>query len=287
MARKNIFEILNGSELDLEYEVRKLFSLLQEECIDYLGSYTVEAFVDEYEFAKWPHRCRCRDTDEMKLRLNIRNLKQILSSNFNTLNYLEYIGNMLFLCQNTDEFLDYDDDFNYITESLRYILDQLNMSFYTHPSNDRVTLQEKDPAATAAAEISEPQLALSIIEYNHHTLKGDLEAKKSILFSLGHDLERYSRELKTFRPDLADEAGFLLNSLNIRHNNSTPPEGKSLDNYIPHVAEMKPETLEEWYDETYQVLLLCILEYDHLARKGKIKELKDACYASKALAKKQ
>ena len=37
---------------------------------------------------------------------------------------------------------------------------------------------------------------------------------------------------------------------------------------------MTDEELESWYDETYQMLLLSILELDNVERNKKVKELK-------------
>ena len=38
---------------------------------------------------------------------------------------------------------------------------------------------------------------------------------------------------------------------------------------------MSNDELEKWYDETYQVCLLCFLELDNIERKKKIKELNE------------
>lgn len=56
--------------------------------------------------------------------------------------------------------------------------------------------------------------------------------------------------------------------MNIRHNNLS---GK---NAVPYVQNMSDVELEEWYDETYQILLLCILEYDNIERNNKISKFK-------------
>lgn len=48
-------------------------------------------------------------------------------------------------------------------------------------------------------------------------------------------------------------------------------EGKSAIDYVKNLSE---EEREYWYDETYQLILLCILEYDNIERTKKITELK-------------
>ena len=37
---------------------------------------------------------------------------------------------------------------------------------------------------------------------------------------------------------------------------------------------MKPDELERWYDETYQMCLLAFLQLEQLARKDEVQELK-------------
>ena len=101
---------------------------------------------------------------------------------------------------------------------------------------------------TAAAEIVESKLAYEIIQYNHHLLKGDIEKKRRILKVLADKIEPMRTEFKKQQKnkELESDIGFLLNNMNIRHNNL---EGK---NAVDYVKELSDEELEEWYDETYQ-----------------------------------
>jgi hypothetical protein len=58
--------------------------------------------------------------------------------------------------------------------------------------------------------------------------------------------------------------------MNLRHNNIEPSD----KNYRPFVAKMDKNTLEYWYDETYQMILLAKLLLDNVARTSNIKVLK-------------
>lgn len=62
----------------------------------------------------------------------------------------------------------------------------------------------------------------------------------------------------------------MLNNLNLRHNNIMPSD----NNYKDFVAKMDIATLENWYDELYQMLLLAFLEIDQIERNSKVKTLK-------------
>ena len=121
---------------------------------------------------------------------------------------------------------------------------------------------------TAVAETVDPNTAYAVIEYNHHLLKGDIAEKQRRLKLLADKFEPIRGELKKVDKDLESNTGDLLNKMNIRHNNM---EGK---NAIEYVKNLTDEQLEEWYDETYQMLLLCFLEYENIERNKKISELK-------------
>ena len=68
--------------------------------------------------------------------------------------------------------------------------------------------------------------------------------------------------------NLESNTGFLLNKMNIRQNNK---EGKNASEYVANLAD---EELEKWYDETYQMLLLAMLEVDNIERNRMVNELK-------------
>ena len=63
------------------------------------------------------------------------------------------------------------------------------------------------------------------------------------------------------------EIGCLLNKLNIRHNNVEEAKAEAF------TQQLSPEELEEWYDDTYQLLLLAFLEKDNMKRRQKVKDL--------------
>ena len=68
---------------------------------------------------------------------------------------------------------------------------------------------------------------------------------------MGADLEPRRKEIEEIYKVLDSRTFFLLNNMNIRHNNRT----KGDKNYVEKVARMKKGTLEKWYDKTYQLML--------------------------------
>ncbi len=128
----------------------------------------------------------------------------------------------------------------------------------------------KDQAAISVAEIIDPDLSYRVIEYNHYSMKGDLDRKKNILLALSDKLESQRSALKQANSALESDLFYLFNKVNIRHNNID----KAGKKYKPYAASMDKETLEKWYDDTYQMCLLAFLEIDHLERKSRVKQLK-------------
>jgi len=143
---------------------------------------------------------------------------------------------------------------------------------YMANSQDGITdFVPKDQAAISVAEIVDPTLSYRIIEYNHYSMKGDLERKKAVLVALADKLEPKRAKLKQINNSLEADLFYLLNNVNIRHNNADQG-GK---NYIQFVANMKDSDVEQWYDDIYQMCLLAFLELDHADRKVRVKRLKE------------
>ena len=120
----------------------------------------------------------------------------------------------------------------------------------------------------AVAEIVDENTACKVIEYNHYLLKGDINKKKEILLQLANKYEGIKSNIKRLNGKLDDDIGFMLNNINIRHNNKS---GKSKKEYV---SKMRKDTMEKWYDETYQMLLLAFLLTEQPSRSKKISQLK-------------
>ena len=132
---------------------------------------------------------------------------------------------------------------------------------------------EKNSAVTAVAEseLIPQESSYKVISYNHHSMKGEIEEKKSIILQLAGLLEGKKPVLHKINPSLESDLFYLFNNLNLRHNNCDPTDkGK----YKPFVEKMNKNDLEKWYDETYQMCLLAFMEIEQAERKPKFDELK-------------
>lgn len=132
----------------------------------------------------------------------------------------------------------------------------------------------KNPATTEAIECLEEKnadLALNMIEYNRVLLKGNLQRKREILVALADYTEPMNNDFKgTQYAALYSDSRFLVNAIDIRHNNSGKGD-------LPEKAKSwTSQEKEDWYDKTYQVLLTVILARKHIDVSKEIQDLKPA-----------
>ena len=284
MARKNIFEILEN-KWNIIDEVKRIFTLLNTDCINVglSGSETIIEFVDDYCFYDWKNRYSYLNIEDMAKDLDIKLDENKISSNLESieiLKYLEFARNLIMLCDTKlfiDNEKDSNDNYKYtyyqeytvLKENINIVLEHLNFSTKLLKKDERIILIEKNPSALAVAEIIDEDTACKVIEYNHYLLKGDIDKKKEILLQLANKYEGMKSNIKGINSKLDDDIGFMLNNINIRHNNRS---GKSKKEYV---SKMRKDTMEKWYDETYQMLLLAFLLNEQPSRSKKISQLKE------------
>ena len=121
---------------------------------------------------------------------------------------------------------------------------------------------EENPAAVSVAETLEGEIALETLRYNHHSMKGDLVAKRKMLVLMADWIEPKEKELADVNNRLKTNLFSNFNNLNSRHNNSDK---------TAHLTEAE---LEEIYDDTYQLWLLAVLTLDNRERQKKYEEMR-------------
>lgn len=279
--RKSIFEIVSES-IDIEDEVNRILIMAESEevlCTSRYTYYKLFKFVDEYCFVDWKHRGHFINVDDFLRALDFEDLKK--RATFDTealLTLIELVYNFWNLSHEKfyqDESLKYKlqwcGNYFHLKDVMDDILEKYNHIAYVNEDENFVLVIEDKEEVTATAEIVPSALANDVIKYNHRTLKGEVELKKSILLSLGAELEPKRKELQELNKPLSEDIFFMLNNINIRHNNRSK---KDKAKYKEYVAKMNKKQLEKWYDELYQMILLAFLLLDNVGRTEKIKELK-------------
>lgn len=282
--KKNIFDIINSQRYPL-LEIVRIDELLNKDGGVYVADEIFDAFtkgtpvsiikyVDDNLFKSWKQRGTCIDCDDFQRALDIAVFPKTddeLTNEF-ILIYCEYAANMIFLLR--QKIAKGDTTTNIVDaaeENIKKFLAWYNYELKYYPDREKVLVVSTNVPATTVAENRENEtLAYSIIEYNHYLLKGNIERKKEILLAMGSDLEPRRNEITEIYKKLAADIFFMLNNLDIRHNNRQ----KGDKNYVEKVSRMRKATLEKWYDELYQLMLAAYMILDSKAKLTGVDKLK-------------
>lgn len=276
MPRKNIFDIV-GNIFDVSIELKRMHRLFEQ--IIMIPSYPVDVTLRKYMyidgFSTWKNRGRCVDLNDFLSLLDYENLWNNAKTDVQDLFVLiEIIYNFWHIANNNTniwrEYSDNSRNFRLLRKIMDDCLAHYNYKGEYFPDAQQLIVIEDKPEATAVAELVDAEIGRKVLRYNHYMLKGDLETKKDILLALGADLEPKREQIKAIDKNVEDGIFYMLNNLHLRHNNKA--EGDK--HYKQAVAEMDDQTLENWYDELYQMMLLAYLQLDQVDRNAKVKTLK-------------
>lgn len=262
--RKNYFEILAEIDLDVNLELQKLHNLIREP----FWSVEVGRLCSLYELISISFRNYIRRKHFLELDEFLNEWASKTNILYQQERYFCYAELYLDLFSVLMPF----DDGN-IERQTMVVYDQINFVINTcgyslERINDRLIVVEDNvfanEAAQAVSEFAGVKEALSILEYNHFSNKGNIDRKKAILIKIYSLLEPWRDDLNNnieFKnvlklgnnnKVLALEKLFrMFNELNIRHNN----EAQQLTNMANNV-------IEGWYDKIYTMSLFVILGKD-------------------------
>ena len=273
MERIPFSQRLKNAKVDIRREYERLYSLFYLLKIPYgsIGNITLKETCAN-SFPNFPIRDTCISLDDFNdthgfnfedspIDFNIDYLVSFCEYTYNLVSYSErYNSGMITL--------DLNDAITFYIHQIMLVIGKIG--YMGHVKDNLMIIVPKDQVVISVAEIVDPNLSYRLIEYNHHSMKGNLEKKRAILLVLADQLEPLQTKLKEINSKLAKDVFFLLNNVNVRHNNID----QNGTNYNPYVANMKKEEFEQWYDTIYQLCLLAFLELEHLDRKERIDQLK-------------
>lgn len=279
--RKSIFDIV-ADKLDMKSDTYRLVTMANNEktlCVNGWVNYTVFEFVAEFCFEDWNYRSRYMNVDDYLKALDFEVL--VIDAEYDIeshLTLIELIYNFWNLAHNMfddEDFLgnlEWSGNFYHLKDVMDEILEEYNHRVYSNKDKDYFIVIENKPEVTAAAEImTSDTLSFNVIRYNHRSLKGEIEVKKAILASFGTELEPKRKVLQGINKQLSEDIFFMLNNMNVRHNNC---DASDSGKYKEYVSKMTLEQLEDWYDELYQMMLIAFLLLDNEERSVKVRELK-------------
>lgn len=278
--RRNFAQILKEVKIDIKAEYQKLYGMLYDRSIQVSNTNRISAY-DELSayFINFHFRGTCLSLEEFNDLHGFHFEKDPTDFNLEYLISLcEYIENLLMGYQciplsfpygygNTSPQLI---NIQFYLQQIGQVIEKIG---YMQANQDGfVIFVEKDPAAIAVAESEfiPENLSYKLISYNHHSMKGNLVAKKTTLFSLADLLEPQRPALETIDKQFASDLFYAFNNFHIRHNNAEPQSPK----YKKPIGDLPKEQLEHWYDEVYQMCLLAFLRLEHTDRKKNFDVLK-------------
>ena len=264
--RRNFAQVLEEGRIDLRNEYSKFYRIFYGNGSK--NDIPLKEIVSEC-FLSLHFRGFCLSLDEFNIMHGFLFEKQ--PKNFNEdylINFMEYIYNMIIYIRPQDVFFDRSKRF--CLEQIRKVLDSIG--YVTANEKEFTIFVPRDNCAIAVAEseLVPDNLSYKVLEYNHHSLKGNIEAKRDILVKLASILEAYDKKLNEINSTYKSDLFQLINSCNIRHNNID----KSSKQYKKYIAEMSEAELECTYDEIYQMCLLAFMQLEHADRREWLKELK-------------
>lgn len=261
--RRTFFDLLKNSKVDVNFELQKLNNLfIQDCCFHRRKSYSLHDLVAE-NFAKYYKR-REHFLSLQEL-LNAIYLECFDISEFDKyFLYAEMYVDLISMLDNLDN-QEIESQKNIIKTQIERVISSLGYKFIV--IDDRQIIVENNvfaieaaQAVTAFADIKE---ALSILEYNHFSNKGNIERKKEILKKIADLLEPWrkplnkSSELKDLlkanndKIQALEKLFYMYNKFNIRHNNE--------DQMLTGLSNQE---IESWYDKIYTMSLFVILGKD-------------------------
>lgn len=268
MSRKNLYEVLEQREINVEEEMNRLFAQLYEETDTPIGSVSIVGNIDD-DFVNLIREYHI-SADCFRDLLSDCGLNQSNNGEVHRIDDLFLLIEIITMCINSETFQVYA-----LTNQLENIKARINnIMEKTHHkivdiSNSKVKkliVISNDECIDQAAELvysDDPDLALSILGYSHYSEKNNLVAKREILLKVANYLEpRLKREHGNNRKDLTPrDILYAFNNFSIRHNSSNQISASD--------AEMN-----DLYDMLYREILWYILLPEHKKFSEKVNKLK-------------
>ena len=261
--RRTFFDVLKDSHVDVNIELQKLNDLFRQDCCYQWGeSYSLYDLVSENFAKQYKRREHFLSLQEL---LNAIYLECFDISEFDKyFIYAEMYVDLISILDGSGN-KDIESQKQVIKCQIEIVISSLGYKFIV--VDDRQIIVENNVFANEATQVvtefADIKEALSILEYNHFSNKGNIDRKKEILIKIASLLEPWRDDLNNNiafkdvlkldnKKVLAVEKLFrMFNTLNIRHNN----DGQQLTN-------MDNNTVEAWYDKIYTMSLFVILGKD-------------------------
>lgn len=259
--RRIFADILKNQKVDIKKEYERLYALFY--CRKYWD--TVRDIVAS-KFETLPFRRTCTSLEDFDEEFGFN--FELQPKNFDLdylLNFCEYVYNLVFYIK------DNDNQVKRVKAQVIKVVELIEFTFVPRDDGLKI-LVPKSPQAILVAETVSEHLSYKILEYNHHSLKGDLEGKKSILIKIAQELEPQRDDLKNIDSQLGKDLFKAFNNFNIRHNNCDEKDKKKFN---ASFTALDNERREELYDWTYNQCLIAFIKLENKNANTLFEEMKN------------
>lgn len=162
------------------------------------------------------------------------------------------------------------DSFAVAVDTSQKLITDLHLTEIKNEADVSLLIDASPVEHIAAESLQDDGSFQMLLEYRHHTMKENIEGKKSILSSLWTTIEPETTVLKGSEySQLLNDLLYMLNNYDIRHGNKTGL------NENPVLHDMSGADIEQAYDATFSLLVDIIMACDYVQNsKPYIKELK-------------
>ena len=265
MSRRSFADILLNSEFNPADEYYSLVHLLYDsDSPDHYSFYSLmnmyfgampfaDTAISLWDFNQRHHFMFSTDDD-----LSTVDLNRILL-------LCEYILNFAKQMQNIDVCMQ---DSLFFIRRIRAVCDKI--SYQEVEIKGIFALVPRNDLINAAAECSPAEVSIDLITFDYWRYKGDLERKRQYLSKFARELEPKRERLESLSKRLTSDFFYLVNSLNIRHNNAAEDSKK----YFEPLGSMSDHELESWYDTLRNMAASLFLLDDYSGFAESISKLK-------------
>ena len=267
--RRTFADVLENNKVDIKKEYSRLYEMFYE-CIN--SKFSLYTIIDSFFEEIWFRRT-CNSLKDFDDSYGFLFEKQ--PENFNIeylINFCEYLYNIIYgFDPNGEIAFQGREKIHRLRIQLNKVIDLIE---HTCIQNDKglTILVPKSPQANLVSQCVSENLSYKILEYNHYSLIGNLDAKKSILLKIALELEPHRSLLKNIDTTLEKNLFVAFNNYNIRHNNC---DSLDKNNFVPQFSNMKEKEQEEMYDWTYNQSLIAFLKLENNDLNTKFKDVKE------------
>ena len=182
--RRNFAQILREAEIDIKFEYRTLYELFYKEDIHLgFGQFVSIRDAIDKDFLHIWFRGTCISLDDFDKKFGYNFVSQPQEFDIEYLvSFCEYLYNFSFAYRCAEPSMTSHSAIEYVNFLMNQIEKVIELIGYMHAKEDGLVIfVEKSSAAIAVSEVLPNEEAYKVISYNHYSMRGNIEEKRSIL----------------------------------------------------------------------------------------------------------